>query len=179
MIPGPTTTSPRAWEAKTLGDLRASCLLTSYTPRALGVSIGQYGGWDLIPMSFPPRTHQFLGLSPHPPWRLHLCRWNGFSGFQTSRALGNWATAAKVICVAHVLSHFWLSVTPWTVARQAPLSMGFPRQEYWSVLSFSTPGEPSQTRDQIHVSLVSPALEVDSLPLEPLGKPQVICCCCC
>ena len=32
-------------------------------------------------------------------------------------------------------------VTPWTVARQAPLSMGFPRQEYWSVLPFPFPGD--------------------------------------
>ena len=32
-------------------------------------------------------------------------------------------------------------VTPWTVARQDPLSMGFPRQEYWSGLSFPSPGD--------------------------------------
>ena len=34
------------------------------------------------------------------------------------------------------LSHIWLFVTPWTVAHQAPLSMGFSRQEYWSELPF-------------------------------------------
>ena len=33
---------------------------------------------------------------------------------------------------AQLLSHVRLFVTPWTVAPQAPLSMGFPRQEYWS-----------------------------------------------
>ena len=41
-----------------------------------------------------------------------------------------------------VLSHFscvWLFVTPWTVACQAPLSMGFPRQEHWSELAFPSP----------------------------------------
>ena len=32
-------------------------------------------------------------------------------------------------------------VTPWTAARQAPLSIGFPRQEYWSELSFPSPGD--------------------------------------
>ena len=32
-------------------------------------------------------------------------------------------------------------VTPWTVAHQAPLSMGFPRQEYWSGLPFPSPGD--------------------------------------
>ena len=37
-------------------------------------------------------------------------------------------------------SHIQLFMTPWTVARQAPLSMGFPRQEYWSGLPFPPPG---------------------------------------
>ena len=40
------------------------------------------------------------------------------------------------------LSHVWLIATPWTVARQAPLSMRFPlRQEYWSGLPFPSPGD--------------------------------------
>ena len=38
------------------------------------------------------------------------------------------------------LSHVRLFVTPWTVAHQAPQSMGFSRQEYWSGLSFPSPG---------------------------------------
>ena len=41
---------------------------------------------------------------------------------------------------ACTLSHFQLSETPWTVAHQAPLSMGVPRQEYWSGLPFPPPG---------------------------------------
>ena len=39
----------------------------------------------------------------------------------------------------HVLSRVRLFVTPWTVACQAPLPMGFSRQEYWSGLAFSSP----------------------------------------
>ena len=39
-----------------------------------------------------------------------------------------------------LLSHVWLFVTPWTVAHQAPLSVGFSRQEYWSGLPFPSPG---------------------------------------
>ena len=39
-----------------------------------------------------------------------------------------------------LLSHVHFFATPWTVARQAPLSMGFSRQEYWSGLPFSPPG---------------------------------------
>ena len=42
---------------------------------------------------------------------------------------------------AHSLSHVRLFATPWTIARQAPLSMGFSRQEYWSGLPFPTPGD--------------------------------------
>ena len=40
-----------------------------------------------------------------------------------------------------LLSCVWLFVTPWTVACQAPLSLGFPRQEYWSGVPFPSPGE--------------------------------------
>ena len=39
------------------------------------------------------------------------------------------------------LSHVWFFVTPWTVAHQAPLSMEFSRQEYWSRLPFPSPGD--------------------------------------
>ena len=50
------------------------------------------------------------------------------------KSLGN------VVC-ALSLSRVWLFVKPQTVARQAPLSMGFPRQEYWSGLAFPPPGD--------------------------------------
>ena len=40
-----------------------------------------------------------------------------------------------------LLSHVQLFATPWTVAHQAPLSLGFPRQEYWSGLPFPSPGD--------------------------------------
>ena len=58
-------------------------------------------------------------------------------------------------------------VTLWTAARQAPLSMGFSRQEYWSGLPCPPPGDlPSPG-----IEPMSPALLVDSLPSEPPGKP--------
>ena len=40
-----------------------------------------------------------------------------------------------------LLSHVQIFATPWTVAHQAPLSMGFPKQDYWSVLPFPSPGD--------------------------------------
>ena len=64
------------------------------------------------------------------------------------------------------------SATPWTIARQAHLSMGFPKQEYWSGLPFPTPG----ALPDLGVELVSPgtpALQVESLPAEP-SEGQVI-----
>ena len=54
-----------------------------------------------------------------------------------------------------------LFVTPWTVARQAPLCMEFSRQEYWSGLSFSSPGDLPIPG----IEPGSPALQEDSLPL--------------
>ena len=45
----------------------------------------------------------------------------------------------QIVCVLHVFSHSVMSdssSTPWTVACQAPVSIGFPRQEYWSELPF-------------------------------------------
>ena len=47
--------------------------------------------------------------------------------------------------------------TPWTVARQAPLCMGFPRQEYWSRLPFPPPGDLPISGIEF-TSLVSPAM---------------------
>ena len=41
------------------------------------------------------------------------------------------------------LSHVWLPVTPWTVAHEAPPSMGFPRQEYWNGVPLPSPFHPS------------------------------------
>ena len=53
-----------------------------------------------------------------------------------------------------VLSHVRLFVNPWTVAHLAPLPMGFPRQEYWSRVSFPPPENLSNTGIEL-ASLVS------------------------
>ena len=51
---------------------------------------------------------------------------------------------------------------PWTVACQAPLSMGFSRQEYWSGLPFPSPGD----RPHPGIEPESPVLQADDLPSE-------------
>ena len=58
-------------------------------------------------------------------------------------------------------------VTPWTAARQAPLSMGFSRQEFWGGQPFTSPGDLPDPG----IKAGSPALQEDSLPSEPPGKP--------
>ena len=60
---------------------------------------------------------------------------------------------------AQFLSHVQLFATPWTIACQAPLSMGFFRQEYWSGLPFSSPTDLPSPR----IKPRSPALQADSL----------------
>ena len=77
------------------------------------------------------------------------------------------------VCAVWLLSRVRLFVTPWTAARQAPLSMGFSRQEYSSGLPFPPPEDlPGPAIEP--TSPVSPALQVDSLPTEPSGKPPQI-----
>ena len=65
------------------------------------------------------------------------------------------------------LSRVRLFATPWTVAHQAPLSMGFSRQEYWSGLPFPSPGDLPNPGFEPR----SPALWADALTAELPGKP--------
>ena len=63
----------------------------------------------------------------------------------------------------------WVFVTPWMVVHQAPLSMEFSRQEYWSGLPFPPPLELPNPETEPR----SPALLADSSPSESLGKPII------
>ena len=69
--------------------------------------------------------------------------------------------------MCELLSHVRLFATPWTVACQAPLSMGFSRQEYWSGFPFPSPRDITN----LGIKLGSPSLLAVSLPSEPPGKP--------
>ena len=79
------------------------------------------------------------------------------------------------------LSNVWLFATLWTVAYQAPPSMGFSRQEYWSGLPFPSPGDlhwsglpfpsPGDLPDP-GIKPGFPTLEADPLTSEPPGKPD-------
>ena len=67
------------------------------------------------------------------------------------------------------LSHVQLFATLWTLAYRDPPSMGFSRQEYWSGLPFLSPGDLPNPG----IEPRSPALQADSLPFVPPGKPTI------
>ena len=73
------------------------------------------------------------------------------------------------VCMLSRFSHVQLFVTLWTVTYHVPLSLGFSRQEYWNGL----PCPPGDLPNPVikPMSLVSPALQADSLPTEPPEKP--------
>ena len=70
--------------------------------------------------------------------------------------------------VLHLLNHVRLFAVLLTVAPQVPLSMGFPRQEYWSELPFPFPGALPDSG----IKAMYPGLQMDSLPLSHAEKPQ-------
>ena len=71
-----------------------------------------------------------------------------------------------------MLSQVWLLVTPWTVALQAPLSMRFFKQEYWSGLP-SPPPALFLTQGSKPCVLCFPHWQVNSLPVSHLGSPDI------
>ena len=87
----------------------------------------------------------------------------------------NWSQQVAPLCsfickCAYYFSHVQLFESSWTVAHQAPLSMAFSRQTYWSGLPCSPPRDVPNPG----IEPRSPALQVDSLSSEPPGKPQRI-----
>ena len=97
------------------------------------------------------------GFLISPCYSLELCIQMGIS------FLFSFAFKVKV----KSLSCVWLFATPWKVTYQAPQSMGFFRQEYWSGLPFPSPGDLPNPG----IEPRSPALQTDALPSDPLGKP--------
>ena len=95
----------------------------------------------------------------------------------TCSILEIYSTIAHSTCLYLILHHLFVVqsiirsysfATPWTVARQAPLSMGFPRQEYWSGLPFPSPGDLPDPG----IKLVSSALAVEFFTVSHQGSPH-------
>ena len=113
-------------------------------------------------------------------WGGRVCQSRG-RGVRQRRVFLKWAGPAQSNCqvlkpikspsvCAQSLSHVQLFVTPWTVACQAPLSLGFSRQEYWRGLPFLSPGDLPDPE-------IQPCLlhwQADSFPLSQLGRPKAL-----
>ena len=78
-------------------------------------------------------------------------------------------SSCAVLCCAQSLGRVRLFATPWTVTGQAPLSIAFPRQEYWSGLPFPSPGHLLNPG----IETMSPALQA-FFTTEPPGKPTAV-----
>ena len=81
-----------------------------------------------------------------------------------------WVCVCEMSCLCVCSRYLQLFGTLWTVTHQAPLSIGFSRQEYWSGLLFPPPGDLPNSEIKLE-SPMSPALQADSLTAEPSGKP--------
>ena len=79
----------------------------------------------------------------------------------------NCKTWIQPCCVLSCSGRVWFFATLWTLAHQAPLSMGFSRQEYWIRLPFPSSGDLLGPG----IEYRTPALQANSLPLAPPGKP--------
>ena len=98
------------------------------------------------------------------PWHLEQIGFNStlssssrYPGLGLDKEHHQRAHACAVCWVAYSSSRVWLFASPWTVAHQAPLSMGFSRQEYWSGLPCPSPGDLPNPGIK-PTSLMSPAL---------------------
>ena len=133
-----------------------------YSP---GVLQGQF--WRnsleiLSPSAFEPAGH----TQPFSTVRERLAKDIG-GRFTTHVQLFPENEAPPQVCIAvESLSH----AIPWTVALQAPMSMGFPRQEYWSGLPFPSPGDLPAPG----IEPLSPVLLADPLPLSRQGSPECL-----
>ena len=127
----------------------------------------------LLSLSSLSKCTIFHFLTQTPP-KLHSL-WDGMLGFGSLGTEVKYAKEDLFLsmeregCCCSVLSRVWLYATPWTVDRQAPLSLGFSRQEYWSGLPFPPPGDLPDPGIK-PTSLVPSALAGRFFATEPLGK---------
>ena len=92
--------------------------------------------------------------------------WLNLSLLHSRQILYHMSHQRQLVYIYMLLTCVWLFVTPWTVAHQAPQSLGFSRQEYWSGLPFPSPGELPDPG----IEPRSPALRADALTSEPPWK---------
>ena len=112
--------------------------------------------------------HFPFNMKPPPFLLLPVCSPRGCSGRHTVLyQIDSWMI--DFCCCCLVTKSCLTLVTPWTVANQAPLSIQFPRQEYWSGLPFPSPGDLPDPGGKP----ASPAMAGGFFTAEPPGKPSL------
>ena len=153
-----------------------------HTRRGRGVCYCSFSLREALPHILPPlRNEATLRGRPHrkPPWfcktRLWQFSWTSDhgrpkQGLADVYLISSFCSRAQsiLLCAVSVQSH--LFVTPWIGGHQAPLSMGFSWQEYWSGLPCPLPWDPHDPGIE-PVSPASSVLQAASVPAEPSGKP--------
>ena len=155
------------WQGTTLGTECARGVSSCVPGVYLSQSAGRPGSvlqWAWVSGSLQPQQRE----RGHSPWRLlhqelPILLPKHFQSFSSS------PQSPDFVFVVRLLGHISFAI-PWTVAHQAPLSIGFPKQEYWSGLPFPPPGDlPDPVMEP-----VSPALACGFFITEPSGKPQIL-----
>ena len=119
--------------------------------------------WTEEPGGLPSVGSQRIGHNMYHVFFIH----SSVSGHVSCFLLLAIVTSAAMNIVVVSLGRVQLFSTPWTATCQAPLSMGFPRQEYWSGLPFPSPRDLPDPG----IEPKSPAPRADSLPSELPGSP--------
>ena len=105
-----------------------------------------------------------LNPSIESPLCIKYCFWNiTLTKSNSCHTTSVWSESIIAGACTQLVSYVWLFATPWTVACQAPLTMEFPRQEYWSGLHFLQGIFPAQWLNPSLLSLLR--WQADSLPL--------------
>ena len=138
-----------------------ACMLSHFSHIQLFATLWSVAGQEPLSMGFSRQEH-CSGLPCPPPGGLPD------PGIKTSFLTSPALAGGFFVCVLSHFSCVRLFETLWTIAHQAPLSMGFSRQEYWSGLPRPPPGDLPNPGTEPR----SPAMQADSLPSEPPGKPQ-------
>ena len=153
-----------------LGFLEVVAVVQELSHAQLFVSPGTEAHWAPLSMGFPGQKC-WSGLPFPSPGDLPDPAIEPVSpalagGFFTTEPRGK--LFLEVCCVLSRFGRVQSLTTPWTVARQAPLSTGFSKQEHWNGLPCPPPRDPPNPGLE-PASLTSPALPVDSSPLAPPG----------
>ena len=131
--------------------------------------------WQQVPLKLHPLLHEPLIMKFMRAVLLTSRKDELWNQYFCEVCIGGTNSILYMKVKVKLLSRVRLFATPKTVAYQAPMSMGFSRQEYWSGLPLPSPGDLPNPG----IESGSPALQADTLTSEPPRKPILVHCSCC